>query len=94
MATRSERLEAKLNPRSITAVERPWIDKWSTATQTDLLEKLNAAGVSRRIAWGVAGYLGDRAAGARADIVTNSTKARYRKLLLLVGPPIMFDIAA
>ena len=91
MATRIEKLEQIVNPRSLTESERPWIEKWGPRARADLEARMAAAGYTRRVTWGVADYLAARARGAPADIISAPPRARYRKVLAELGAPLGGD---
>jgi hypothetical protein len=92
-----------INPRSITDAERPWIDAWSENVGAQLTAEV-AKRYSFTVAAGLSTYVRARAAGNRSDIVSRSTLAKYRKILLELNdeglappptnghkPPRMFD---
>jgi hypothetical protein len=72
----------RVNPRSLTAEERPWIEVWGPETHDELVDQLvGKLGLRLTVAWSIAGYIRARSQGLPAAIVDNRTKAQYRKYL-------------
>lgn len=72
-----------INPRSITEVERPWLDAMAhdhARTIGQLRQQLRARGYSATVAMGLTGWLATKAAGQHDD-AGQATKARYRAIL-------------
>jgi len=89
MGTMAVRLLPKpktVNPRSLTPEERAWLAVWGPAAQEALLDGLaGKLGLRRAISWGMLNYLEGRAEGYPAAIVSDRTKATYRKHLRALG---------
>jgi hypothetical protein len=78
-----------INPRSITEVERPWLEAMANdhaAAVSRLKAELRKRGVSSTTIMGMVGWLGLKAAGEHDD-ANQSTKAKYRAILRDVDCP-------
>ena len=88
MAQKQPRPKPVQNPRSFTAEERAWLEQWSLEAHGRLVDGLiERVGLPQQTAWGVAGYLAARHRGAPAAIISDPTKAAYRKYLRQLGTP-------
>jgi hypothetical protein len=72
-----------INPRSITEVERPWLEAMANdhaGAVSRLRAELRSRGVSAQVTMGLVGWLTIKAAGQR-DEAGQPTRARYRAIL-------------
>lgn len=72
-----------VNPRSITEVERPWLENLTTSDLAYLMKMVRDRGYSASQARGLAGWLVEKAQGVPDSEIGagSATKAQYRKIL-------------
>jgi hypothetical protein len=76
-----------IDPRSITAVERPWLDAVKTLPDLAALRRnVIGAGHPPETASGLVGWLVAKQQGD-IDVTSSRTRSKYRRILVELGDP-------